>query len=126
MWGIVLFLDRELVFSLHFYAPFENLCADKHEPCHKQKFTDGNWHHVAMVLNSAANTAQIFVDGVLEQTNTTATIGSEGFGNNMTLLDFTQYQPSIPVGQGKPNERLVSVNIRTLGSDTPLNISARH
>jgi len=43
--------------------------------------TDGEWHHLAMVVNVAAHTASIYVDGNPEQSSTSSAIGAEGFEN---------------------------------------------
>ncbi len=173
--------------------------------------SDGNWHHVAMVVNATEGTSKIYVDGLLEKTNTSAAIGTESFENaielyfgasstqeffwngwldeihvwakalteaeilddltevatgtepgllaawnfedvqnqtvpdltgqhpgtlhgdaqvldpnaaNMTLLEAVRYQPDLPTGREEANERLTSVNFRTIGSGNPLTITS--
>ena len=175
-----------------------------------QSITDGKWHHLALVANSATNQSLVYVDGVLEKSNTTSVIGTESFENefdlligassgkdifwggniddfriwskaltdvevladmkttvlgteenliaawdfetangqtvpsltgehpgtlednavcidpnsaNMTLAEVEQYHPELPTGIGELNERLVSINFKTLGENNPLTIS---
>jgi hypothetical protein len=47
--------------------------------------TDGAWHHLAMVVDAAAGNAKTYVDGVLQQTATSAAIGTESFANGADL-----------------------------------------
>lgn len=47
---------------------------------------DGNWHHIAMVVNAGNNTSEIYVDGVLNQSNTTVAIGGESFANAVDVF----------------------------------------
>ncbi|KXK40425.1 MAG: exo-alpha-sialidase [Saprospiraceae bacterium] len=172
--------------------------------------SDGKWHHVAMVVNAAAHTSKIYVDGKLDQTNNSNAIGAESFQNatslnigasaepsfywngwldeiriwkkalsdneilkdltqtvtetepdivaawnfenvedqkvydlsgihpgtlhgnaqildpyvdNMALIEAATYQPDLPTGQGEVNERLVSINFKTIGTSNPLILS---
>jgi len=48
--------------------------------------TDGDWHHLAMVINAANSTATIYVDGVQEQQSNNAVIGTHSFANAADLL----------------------------------------
>ncbi|MHC5879356.1 hypothetical protein ACYT69_10565, partial [Streptococcus pyogenes] len=43
---------------------------------------------------------------------------------NMTLLEAVRYQPDLPTGREEANERLTSVNFRTIGSGNPLTITS--
>lgn len=46
---------------------------------------DGNWHHLAMVVDAAEGRSSIYVDGALESTTTSPIIGTQSFGNNLNL-----------------------------------------
>lgn len=48
--------------------------------------TDGQWHHLAFVVDAENHTAAIFVDGTQEQISNNAAIGSESFANSLPLL----------------------------------------
>ena len=52
--------------------------------------TDGNWHHLAMVVNANNNTATIFVDGNQEQQSNIGAIGTHSFANSTDLLVGTE------------------------------------
>jgi BNR repeat-like domain/Concanavalin A-like lectin/glucanases superfamily len=178
-------------------------------PFGNTSITDGDWHHLAMVVDAASGMAKIYVDGALEKNSTSAAIGMEHFDNalnlhlgaslapdffwngslddvriwskalsdaevlndasdsitgsepnliaawdfedvqnqtvpslggqhpgtlhgnalcldpnstNMTLLETARYHPDLPTGRGAQNERLVSVNFKTIGAGNPLTI----
>jgi hypothetical protein len=48
---------------------------------------DGEWHHIAMVVNSAENTNKIYIDGILQEscTKTHSEIGSTSLANAIDL-----------------------------------------
>ena len=48
--------------------------------------TDGNWHHLAMVVDAENAQASIFVDGNLEQISNGTAIGSESFSNDVPFI----------------------------------------
>lgn len=48
--------------------------------------TDGAWHHLAMVVDAAAGTSMIYVDGVLEGTKSSPAIGTEDFRSGTDLF----------------------------------------
>ncbi|MEI8272611.1 MAG: LamG-like jellyroll fold domain-containing protein [Paludibacter sp.] len=51
------------------------------------KINDGNWHHVAYVLDVAGLASSIYVDGKLEKTSTiTSTNASKGITNTLSLF----------------------------------------
>jgi hypothetical protein len=47
--------------------------------------SDGNWHHIAYVLNKTDKTSITYIDGVLDQTFNFALIGSYGSANTENL-----------------------------------------
>ncbi len=56
---------------------------------------DGEWHHIAMIVNTANNTATIYVDGNQENQSTNTGIGTQSFANNTDLLFGTRVQQDI-------------------------------
>ncbi len=56
---------------------------------------DGNWHHLAMVVNIADQTAKIYVDGVEDQSNTYNGFGTESFENNLPFQVGTNGNQSV-------------------------------
>lgn len=56
--------------------------------------TDGTWHHLAMVVNANNSTANIFVDGNMEQVSNVPAIGTESFANDVAFLLGTNHSQS--------------------------------
>ena len=48
--------------------------------------TDGNWHHIAFVTDRTASESKIYIDGVLEDTRSLASIATASFANANNLV----------------------------------------
>ena len=57
--------------------------------------TDGNWHHLAMVVNADNSTATIYVDGNQEQQSNVGAIGTQSFANSTDLLVGTEVSENV-------------------------------
>lgn len=55
-------------------------------PFGTSSITDGNWHHLAMVVNAGNGTATIYVDGIQQRQSNSGAIGTESFANVTDLL----------------------------------------
>lgn len=52
-------------------------------------FNDGNWHHVAVVVNTAAKTIVVYVDGVAQTMTTIANTTQTTFSDNVAKYPLT-------------------------------------